>query len=174
MDYPEYKKRRLNNAERLAVMQIDMLQHSFNNAVNALSGRLAGVKGVKRDIGMLNYICRRLVKEALTAAPGVPCELAAHILKQSRDYQLRPERISPVKKMEECTMTLEDEWNFIHIALDSHCAICLKTGEECRKCKLRSILRKYTDEPEPGSMTECGYMGRDLADNKKINKQERI
>lgn len=174
MDYAEYKKRRLSQAERMAVMQLDMLQRSFNDAVNALSDRLAGVKGVKRDIGLLNYICRRLVKEALTAAPGAPEEIAAHILRQSRDFQFELKRISPVRKMEECVMPLEDEWNFVHIALDSRCGLCLKTGEECRKCKLRGLLRKYVDEPEPGSMTECGFMGCDLSDSKKLNKQERI
>lgn len=36
MDYPEYKKRRLNNAERLAVMQIDMLSRSFADAISVL------------------------------------------------------------------------------------------------------------------------------------------
>lgn len=174
MDYSEYKKRRLNNAERLAVMQIDMLARSFDNAIGVLEGRLSGVKGVKRDAGMLRYICRRLVREAIETAPGVPADIAAQILRQSRDFRFGLERISPVRKMEECVMTLEDEWQLIQITLDSRCKLCLKDGEECRRCKIRALLRKFVDEPEPGSLTECGYMGCDLSDSKKLNKQERL
>lgn len=174
MDYPEYKKRRLNNAERLAVMQLNMLSRSFADAISVLEGRLANVKGVKRDAGMLKYICNRLVRETLETAPGVPADIAAQIIRQSRDFRFGLERISPVRKMEECVMTLEDEWKLIQIALDSRCKLCLKSGEECRRCKIRALLRKFVDEPEPGSLTECGYMGCDLSDSKKLNKQERL
>lgn len=174
MDYLEYKKRRLRNEERLAVMQLDMLGRSFEDAVRALGGRLANVKNVKRDLGMMRYICNRLVRATLETDPGVPGEIAAHILRQSRDFRFSLERISPVRKMEECVMTLEDEWKLIHITLDSRCGICLKTGEECRRCKVRALLRKFVDEPEPGSLTECGYQGCDLSDSKKLNRQERL
>lgn len=174
MDYPEYKKRRLRNEERLAVMQLDMLGRSFETAVSALGGRFEQVKNVKRDVGMMKYICNRLVRAALETDPGVPGEIAAQIMRQSRDFRFALERISPVRKMEECVMTLEDEWKLIHITLDSRCKICLKTGEECRKCEVRKLLRKFVDEPEPGSLTECGYMGCDLSDSKKLNRQERI
>ena len=174
MDYPEYKKRRLRNEERLAVMQIDMLGRSFEDAVRALGGRLEKVKGVKRDLGMVRYICDRLIKETLETDPGVPGEIAAQIIRQSRGFRLSLERISPVRKMEECVMTLEDEWKLIHITLDSRCGICLKVGEECRRCEVRKLLRKFVDEPEPGSLTECGYQGCDLSDSKKLNKQKRI
>ena len=53
MDYHEYKKRRLRNEERLAVMQLDMLGRSFQDAVHVLEERLKNVKGVKRDAGMV-------------------------------------------------------------------------------------------------------------------------
>lgn len=174
IDYAEYKKRRLRNEERLAVMQIDMLGRSFEDAVHVLEERLARVRGVKRDLGMVRWICRRLVHEALNTDPGVPEEIAAQIVRQSRDFRFGLERISPVRKMEECVMTLEDEWNLLQIVLDSRCGLCLKNGEECRRCKIRTLLRKFVDEPEPGSLTECGYMGCNLSDSKKLNKQERL
>lgn len=41
MDYKEYKKRRLRNEERLAVMQIDMLGRSFDDAIRVLGGGLS-------------------------------------------------------------------------------------------------------------------------------------
>lgn len=174
MDYKEYKKRRLRNEERLAVMQIDMLGRSFDDAIRVLGGRLEHVKGVKRDLGMIRHICKRLVYEALNTDPGVPGEIAAQIIRQSRDFRFALERISPVKKMEECVMTLEDEWKLIHITLDSRCKLCLKSGEDCKRCEIRKLLRKFVDEPEPGSLTECGYQGCDLSDSQKLNKQERI
>ena len=173
-DYQVYKKRRLRNEERLAVMQIDMLGRSFEDAVRALSDRLARVKGVQRDLGMVRWVCRRLVHEALNTDPGVPEEIAAQIVRQSRAFRFGLERISPIRKMEECVMTLEDEWNMIQIVLDSRCGLCLKTGEECSRCGVRKLLRKFVDEPEPGVLTECGYMGCNLSDSKKLNKQERL
>lgn len=174
MDYGEYKKRRLRNEERLAVMQLDMLGRSFQDAVHVLEERLKNVKGVKRDVGMMKHICKRLVHEALNTDPGVPEEIAAQIVRQSRDFRFGLERIAPVRKMEECVMTLEDEWKLIHIALDSRCSICLKMGEECKRCGVRALLRKFVDEPEPDIMTGCGYQGCGLSDSKKLNKQERL
>ena len=174
MDYGEYKKRRLRNEERLAVMQLDMLGRSFEDAVRVLEGRLSKVKGVKRDLGMIRYICKRLVRETLETDPGVPSEITAQILRQSRDFRFGLERISPVRKMEECVMTLEDEWKLIHITLDSRCSLCLKSGEECRRCEIRSPLRKFVEEPEAGMLMECGFQGCELSDSKKLNRQERL
>lgn len=171
MDYREYAKKRLRNEERVAIMTMDMLARSFEHNVDQLSRRLEGVKNVKRDLGMIRYICDRLMRAAIGDSPA---EIAEHLIRQSRDFQLGLERISPVRRMEEVVMPLEDEWQFVHICLESRCGLCLKTGEECRKCGVRKLLRKYVDEPEPGSLTECGFMGCDLGDSKKLNKQERL
>lgn len=175
-DWKEYAKRRLRNDERLAVMEMDMLSRSFAAAMAVLEPRLTagGVKGVKRDIGMLKYICERMLKETLNCQPGVPEEVAAHLVRQSRDFRFALERIAPVRKQEEVVMPLEDEWQFIQIVLESRCAMCLKTAGEVRSCQLRKLLRKYADEPQPGSMTECGFMNHVLGDSSKLNKQERL
>ena len=176
MEYEEYAKVRLRNEERMAVTEMDMLGRSFEAAVNALAPRLEakGVKGIKRDIGMLRHICKRIVRETLETAPGVPAETADHLIRQSRDFRFALERISPVRKQEEVVMTLEDEWQFIQITLESRCAMCLKTPGEVRSCQLRKLLRKYADEPKPGAMTECGFMNHILGDHAKLNKQERL
>lgn len=41
-----------------------------------------------------------------------------------------------------------------------------------RKAAAGKLCKKFVDEPEPGSMTECGYQGCGLSDSKKLNKQE--
>lgn len=171
MDYPEYKKRRLRNEERLAVMKLDMLTRSFGEAVCALENRLKGYKYTKRDLCMVVSVCKKLVREALGESPQ---DIAAQILRQSRDYCMGLERRSVVKKMEEVVMPMDDEWQFIHITLDSRCGICLKTSSECRDCKVRALLRRYVDEPEPEISGACGFMGVDLSDSKKLNRQERL
>lgn len=173
MEYKEYARRRLMNHERLAVMTLDMLSRSFAEQVEKLLPRLCanGVKGIKRDLGMMAHICTRFVKGAME---GCPPDIAAQIIRQSRDFQMALERKSPVRKNEECVMPLEDEWQFVHIALESRCAICLKTGEECTRCGVRRLLRRYVDEPEPQILRECGFMGCDLSDSEKLNKQERL
>lgn len=171
MDYKEYKAKRLTNEERLAIMSVDMIARSFEHNVGKLGRRLEGTKNVKRDLGMIRYICDRLLRAALGDSPQ---EIADHLIRQSRDFILGLERVSPVRRTEEVVMPLEDEWQFVHICLESRCGICLKTGEDCRRCGVRKLLRKYVDEPEPGSLTECGFMGCDLGDSKKLNKQERL
>lgn len=173
MEYKEYAKRRLKNEERLAVMTMDMLSRSFAENIEKLLPRLNanGVTGIKRDLGMMAHICKRFVKGALE---GCPPDIAAQIIRQSQDFVMGLERRSPVRRMEECVMTLEDEWQLIHIVLESRCSICMKVGEECTRCGVRKLLRKFVDEPEPGIMTECGYMGCDLGDSEKLNKQERL
>lgn len=176
MEWREYAKRRLSNDERLAIMEMDMLSRSFAAAMAVLEPRLTagGVKGVKRDMGMLKHICERMLKEALNCQPGVPEEIAAHIVRQSRDFRFALERIAPVRKQEEVVMPLKDEWQFIQIVLESRCAMCLKTPGEVRACQLRALLRKYADEPQPGSMCDCGFMGHVLGDSSKLSKQERL
>ena len=175
-DWNEYAKKRLRNDERLAVIGMDMLSRSFAAAMAVLEPRLtaAGVKGIKRDMGMLRHICERMLNETLNSAPGVPEEVAAHLVRQSRDFRFALERIAPVRKQEEVVMPLEDEWQFIQIVLESRCAMCLKTPGEVRSCQLRKLLRKYADEPKPGAMTECGFMNHILGDSAKLNKQERL
>lgn len=171
MDWAEYNKRRLRNEERLAVMQMDMLERSFDAALDTLSDRLSGVKGVKRDRGMIKFICRRLLEAALGDCPE---DLAAQILRQSRDYCLGLERKSVTRRQEECVMPLCDEWQFIHIALDARCGLCMLDEAGCRACGVRQLLRRYCDEPEPGSLTACGFQGCDLSDHKRIGRQERL
>ena len=51
--------------------------------------------------------------------------------------------------------------------------MCLKTDAECKACKIRKLLRKYCDEPDPGLMS-CGFRGCDMGDSAKINRQERL
>ena len=171
MDYPEYKKRRLRNEERLAVMKLDMLTRSFGEAVCALESRLGGYKYAKRDVSCVVGICKKLVREALGECPA---DIAAQIIRQSRDYCIGLERRSVTRRMDEVVMPMNDEWQFIHICLDSRCSICLKTPTECRECKVRALLRRYVDEPEPEISGACGFMGCDLSDSKKLNKQERL
>lgn len=171
MDYPEYKNRRLRNEERLAVMKLDMLTRSFGEAVCALENRLSGYKYAKRDLNCVLSICKKLVRISLGESPQ---DIAAQIIRQSRDYCLGLERRSVTRRQEEVVMPLKDEWQFIHITLESRCGICLKTPAECRDCKIRALLRRYADEPEPMIAGECGYMGHDLSDSSKMNKQERL
>lgn len=173
MDWAEYAKRRLTNEERAAVMHLDMLSKSFEYCVDKLARRLGGYRYTKRDLGMMRSTCRRVVEAALGENPE---DLAKQILRQSRDFRLGLERISPVRKAEEVVMPLEDEWQLIHICLESRCGMCLMTEGECRTCRVRALLRRYCDEPEPGSLRGCGYQGCDLSDGdrKRMNRQERL
>lgn len=171
-EYREYARRTLRNEERQAVMHLDMLAGSFFNAVEKLRGRLKGDRNLNRDVGMMGWICKRLVREAIR---DVEPDVARQILRQSRDYELGLTRKQVVQRHEEVIMPLEDEWQFVHIALESRCKTCLNDANGCRDCALRKLLRRYADEPEPGALTPCGYMGLDVADNvKRMTKQERL
>lgn len=165
-------RKRLRSDERKAIMHLDMLGRSFGTAIGMMESRLEGVPYVKRDIGMLKYICMRLVSAALEDESA---DTVAQILRQSRDFELHLERVSPVRRYEECVMPLEDEWQFVHICLESRCGICMKTDAEARNCEIGRLLRRYVDEPDPGLMG-CGFMGCDLSDGDglRMNKQKRL
>lgn len=174
MDYGEYSKRRLKNEERMGVMMLDMLTRSYGDAVNALGDRLKDVKYVKRDSALLSSICKRLIKAVFETAPGTPADLAAQIIRQSRDFHLVIERKAVVRRQDECVMPIADEWQFVQITLDARCSICLKDDRQCRECGVRKLLRRYLDEPDPGCLSGCGYSGVKLSDSKQLNKQERL
>lgn len=135
-----------------------------------LEKRLEGVKNVRRDLGMMKYICDRLLKAALR---DVPPDAVLHLLRQTRDFELGIQRKSAVRKMEEVIMPLSDLWQVIQIVLESRCSLCLKTPAECRACRVRALLRRYADEPNP-KIGECGYMGCTLGNSKKLSRQERL
>ena len=168
----EARRKRLRGDERKGVMWLDMLGRSFGQAVGLLEGRLADDKYLKRDVGMMRHICMRLMKQALA---GETDDVAAQILRQSRDFELHLARVAAVKQHEEVTMPLEDEWQLIHICLESRCKICMKTDAECRACEIRRLLLRYVEEPDPGLMG-CGFMGCDLsdADRSRMGKQKRL
>ena len=171
MDYKEYARRRLRAEERMAILKLDMLSRSFGSVVDALDKKLEGVKGVKRDLGMMRHILTRFMEESLR---DVPADQAAQLLRQSRDYRMSLERISAIPRPQEYVIGQEDVWQMIHITLDARCGICLKSGAEARNCGVRKLLRKYMDEPDPGCLTDCGYAGADVNDSKFMNKQERL
>lgn len=173
MDWEAYKRRRMNNEERAAVMHLDMLSRSFEYCLGKLAGRLAGYRYLKRDAAMVKSVCGRLRDAALGENPG---ELEQQIVRQSRDYRLGLERVSPIRRAEEVVMPLEDEWQLIHICLESRCGLCMMTAGESATCKIRALLRRYCDEPEPGMLRGCGYQGCDLSDGSRtrMNKQERL
>ena len=170
-DYKDYAARRLRPEERRGIMHMDMLSRSFRLAACDLGKRLEGYKYLSRDIGMMQSVCRRLIEHAME---NVEPEMRAQVLRQSRDYTLGLERIAAARKEEEVVMPMSDEWQFVSIVLDSRCSMCLKSGAESRQCRVRALLRKYADEPDPGAMG-CGYAGCQLSnDASKINRQEKI
>jgi hypothetical protein len=171
MDYSEYAKRRLRAEERMAILKLDMLSRSFGGAVDALEKKLEGVKGVKRDLGMMRHIITRFMEEALKE---VPADQVAQLLRQSRDYRLSLERLNVNAHHDEYVIGQEDVWQMIHITLDARCSICLASGTEAKNCGVRKLLRKYMDEPDPGCLSGCGYAGVDVADSKLMNRQERL
>ena len=102
-DYADYKKRRLNGDERLMIMMLDMIPRTFENAINILTARLQRDRYVKRDVGMVRSICRRLKDEALADQPA---DIEDIINRQSRDFRTSIERMAPVRKEEEVVMPM--------------------------------------------------------------------
>ncbi len=168
----EEKRRRLRPEERAAIMHLDMLKKSYEYCAGQLQGRLGGYRYLKRDLGFMKHACNALIDEALK---GEEPETADHIRRQSRDWRLGIERVSPVRRKDEVVMPIEDEWQMIHIVLESRCGLCLKGDGESAQCPIRKLLRKYCDEPESGTLRGCGYQGCDLNDNvKSMNRPERL
>lgn len=157
--YDAYRRSRLSQQERQGVMKLDMLTRSFEKATIDLAARLKGYKYLKRDLGAINGALVRIRKAAME---GVQEDIEKTILRQSWDYMMSIEKCSPIRRPGEIVMPMEDEWQLIELALSERCAMCLKTDAEARKCELRKLLRRYTNEPEP-ELSACGFMGRDLS-----------
>ena len=168
-----YDPNRIRSEERIGIMGLGMLGDAFESYLEGLQTRYerAGYRYVKRDLGLMRSAFKRLWNEALK---GVDDKTRRHIVLQTRDYEIRAVRRAVPKDKESVTMSLEDEWQFMQITVDSRCKICLKTGVECRDCGVRKLLRRYISEPECGLLTECGYQGCDVNDHSKLNKQERL
>lgn len=172
MDWKEYNKRRLREEERLGVMRLDAITRSFEAALEPLrGGKLAGEKYLNRDVACVKRIIGKIRDAALKE---VPQDARDVLMRQSRDYIVTVAKIQVQRQMDEVIMPMADEWQFVHIVLDSRCKICMNTPGEARACGVRALLRRYTDEPEPLSAGDCGFMGCDMDDSKKLNKQKRL
>ncbi len=156
MDYDNYKKRRFRAEEREAVMELDALSRSLDGPVQRLEKRLSGLKYLKRDVGCVKRIIRKLHDEAIKEQPE---DIKDILYRQSRDFVIRSVRVSVQPARDEVRMPLADEWQFIQIAIDSRCRICMNTPAECYQCKVRALLRRYVDGPTPVISGTCGYMG---------------
>ncbi len=159
MDWKDYNARRLREEERHGVFALDQLTRSFETACNRLENRLKGYKYYRRDVGMIQAACKRLYIEAVK---DVDPELLLQIERQSRDYVLDSVRKTVVPP-DEVVVTTADIETLLNLVLDSHCAMCMLEGSAAKSCKVRRLLRKFTDEPDPGFMP-CGFVSRRMND----------
>ena len=159
MEWKDYNARRLREEERRGVFALDQLTRSFETACRRLENRLKGYKYYRRDIGMIQAACKRLYIEAVK---DVDPELLLQIERQSRDYVLDSVRRTVVPP-DEVVVTTADIDTLINLVLDSHCAMCMIEGSAAKNCKVRRLLRKFTDEPDPGFMP-CGFVSRRMND----------
>lgn len=144
---------RLREDERRGVMALDQLSRSFEVACERLGHKLADYKYLKRDIGQMHAICRRLMKEALK---DVDPAMAMQIVRQSRDYVLDSVRKTVVPD-DEVILTEADLTTLLNIALEERCSYCMKNRGEADVCPTRKLMHKFVDEPEQGMMA-CGYV----------------
>lgn len=159
MNWSDYNARRLREEERRGVFALDQLTRSFETACKRLENRLKNYRYYKRDIGMIQSACKRLYIEAVK---GVDPELLMQIERQSRDYVLDSVRKTVVPP-DEVVVTTADIETLLNLVLDSHCAMCMLEGSDAQGCKVRRLLRKFTDEPDPGFMS-CGFVSRRMND----------
>lgn len=160
--WSDYNAHRLREDERRGVFALDQLTRSFETACRRLDGRLKGYRYYRRDIGMVQAACKRLY---IAAVKDVDPALLMQIERQSRDYVLDSVRKTIVPP-DEVVVTTADIETLLNLVLDSHCAMCMTEGSAARGCKVRRLLRKFTDEPDPGFMP-CGFVARKMNDNKK-------
>lgn len=159
MNWKDYNARRLREEERRGVFALDQLTRSFETACHRLEGRLKGYKYYRRDVGMIQAACKRLYIEAVK---DVDPELLMQIERQSRDYVLDSVRKTVVPP-DEVVVTTADIETLLNLVLESHCAMCMFEGSAAKGCKVRRLLRKFTDEPDPGFM-QCGFVNRKMND----------
>lgn len=167
----KYRKSRFTSMERQGLMMLDMLGRSFEAVTGALDGRLSEYRYTKRDVGAVRAAIGRLRNAAMEGAQEDTRQM---INRQSRDYRLGIERIGPVSgdPAHEMVMPMEDVWQLVNLALTERCNMCVKTAQEARRCELRKLLRRYTNEPEPG-YAPCGFTEVELGGEvRRLNRQE--
>ena len=165
-----YFENRLRPDERLGVMHMDMLSRSFDVAIRDLGHKLDGYPNLEAEIEAMHTICLNMVAYALKDQDD---GIKKVVLRQSRDFVIGLERRSPINKEQEVIMPISDEWQFVNIVLDSRCRTCLLTGAEAAQCQVRRLLRKYSDEPDPG-FGHCGFVGCTVGQNSSMNEQKPI
>lgn len=144
---------RLHEDERRGIMALDQLSRSFEVACERLDRKLTGYKYLKRDVGQVQALCRRLMREAIKDVDPV---MALQIARQSRDYVLDSVRRTVVPKGE-VILAEPDLSDLLDAVLSERCQYCMKNQGEADVCPTRKLIHKFVDEPDPGMMT-CGYV----------------
>lgn len=169
MDWEEYRKKAPNNEQRLGIMHMQMIANSFEMAVRRTGNRMDGYKYLKRDLAMLRAVMARIIDYSLHDCPD---EIIQTITRQSRDYEIALQRKSVTRNKETVMMSIEDLWQIMNIIIESRCALCVNTAQECKNCKLRKLLRCYLEEPEPEYKGGCGFNNSKVAcDKQRMNEQ---
>lgn len=167
--YDEYRRKRMDEKERMGYMTLCMLPVSVEKAAGKLQRKLEGYRYLKRDLGAIRAAIAR-IRAAADAQTDE--DTIGTVLRQGRDYMLDAVRYTPIRTGGEIVMPAEDEWQLINLALTERCGICLKSDAEAKRCKLRKLLRRYVHEDDPG-LSACGYTQVRLNEHmKNMNEQK--
>ena len=154
-----------NGREMAAIDWLGVLCAMMADHEQGIKSRLNGVKNGWRDYRLALTLVSKLLGKAVAGLPAHQQRHVRNVLK-THEVTLRPAQI--VKTPND--MLLIDKAAFrtiINTAMAAECAICLKSEDEIRGCKLRKaletciMLEKY---PKFG----CGYT--DVVTNNELGK----
>ncbi|MDL2317676.1 hypothetical protein LJC74_01090 [Eubacteriales bacterium OttesenSCG-928-A19] len=133
----ELERKEANGREVSVILNMALLDGNLRHGGDALKKRLQSIPHGWRNYRLASSIIDKLVVQIYETMTGKQLQSLQRTIKTSESV-IRPKQIS--KGPGWLTITDEDAERLVNTAMANECAICLKSGADIKKCKLRRSL----------------------------------
>lgn len=138
----EAGRTRMTASEREAIMRLAMITSMTHEIEEGLSRRGPGIRGLKRDLAMLRGKSAAMLERVLDT---VPTEQLKSLERQihSSSYVIGVRRPVENGRRDNVNYGIWISWEQLAVfvqAMDDHCLVCDKRGQEIQQCELKKAL----------------------------------
>ena len=157
---PDEECERLNRTEMVAMKWMIAAVNTCAYGQDDLAKRLESIPNGKSRFRLMLGQLRAIVNDLIGTMP-VKQVLTVRNLMKDMELRLVP-KFTPYDKR--VSMDIDDLSYIVSAAKKDHCLACVRTGDECRKCRLYQILESVAPLNDWGDSTMCPYMREDWVD----------
>lgn len=133
---------RMTASERESIMRLAMITSMTHEIEDGLSRRSPGIRGLKRDLAMLRGKSAAMLERVLATVPTAQLKSLDQQMRTS-SYVIGVRRPVETGARDNKGYGIWISWEQLAVfvrAMDDHCLVCDKRGQEIQQCELKKAL----------------------------------